>query len=75
MARKPPTKVQTAKVSTAKSNKKAAAANTLKSALAYHAARENHDLLEGILHPDKNIPGNYPLPFFRAQILRNYPQF
>jgi hypothetical protein len=59
MARKPPTKVQTAKVSTAKSNKKAAAANTLKSALAYHAARENHDLLEGILHPDKNIPGNH----------------
>jgi hypothetical protein len=21
------------------------------------------------------IPSNYPLPFFRAQILRNYPQF
>ena len=32
-----------------------------------HRAAEFLDFL-------KQIDGNYPLPFFRAQILRNYPQ-
>jgi hypothetical protein len=41
-----------------KPNKPAAPANTLESALAFYTTRENHDLLEGILRPDNNIPGN-----------------
>ena len=45
-------------------------------------ARRFRDLYEdissdlgGLAHLSEGQKRNYPLPFFRAQILRNYPQF